>query len=88
MSSLSGLKTQSLLEQIVMELREIKEIVAESSGSTYPTLDIPPYIPSRPTTHRTAYTQQCAKCGLNMSVPLSYTCSDPECPSGLGPTTC
>ena len=31
---------------------------------------------------------KCGKCGLEMSQVMGYVCSDPMCPTGLGPTMC
>ena len=31
---------------------------------------------------------QCTKCGLQLDKVMSYCCSQPDCPTGLGPVMC
>lgn len=38
------------------------------------------------TTH--TYYSECPKCGLKLDKLMSYTCSNPECPTGLSGPTC
>ena len=32
--------------------------------------------------------QHCTKCGMNLDGVMGYVCSDPHCPTGLGPIMC
>ncbi|QGH74806.1 hypothetical protein MAL1_00059 [Bacteriophage DSS3_MAL1] len=88
MPSLSDLKTQSLLEQILEELRAIRKELAETSAA--PSLpNLPPYIPVGPHNPPSEFPpRQCGKCGITLSTVMGYACPDPKCPTGLGPSTC
>ena len=88
MPSLSDHKTQSLLEQILEELRAIRKELAETPA-TPTTSDIPPYIPVGPhNSPSVSPPRQCGKCGISLSGVMGYACADPNCPTGLGPSTC
>jgi len=90
MSSLSNLKTQSLLEAILGELREIRKIVAEPTEPAYTEpFSPPPYIPTSPANPPREWpAQRCIHCGINLSGVMSYSCQHADCPTGLGPTIC
>lgn len=89
MPSLSDLKTQSLLEAILEELREIRKIVSEPRAPSDPEFDIPPYVPVSPYNPPREWPhRQCSKCGLSLEGVMAYSCPNADCPTGLGPTTC
>lgn len=90
MPSLSDLKTQSLLEAILEELREIRKIVSEPPEPVFPdSPDVPPYAPVSPANPPREWpSRQCSRCGIRLDSVMGYVCSDPTCPTGLGPTTC
>ncbi|AWY09149.1 hypothetical protein vBRpoSV10_27 [Ruegeria phage vB_RpoS-V10] len=90
MPSLSDLKTQSLLEAILDELREIRKIVAEPTEPGYPDPYLPPpYIPTSPANPPREWpARNCSRCGIQLSGVMGYACQHADCPTGLGPTIC
>lgn len=103
MSALHDLKTQSLLEAILRELKEVNarlDSLDDMDGSgakptTYipigPSFSIPTYTPASlpPTLTTWAIGKEtCAKCALDLSQTHSVICGHADCPCGLGPTTC
>lgn len=88
MPSLSEMRTHSLLEQILEELRAIRKELAENSAPP-PAPEIPPYVPVGPhNPPREFPPRQCSACGITLSGVMGYSCPDPKCPTGLGPSTC
>ncbi len=49
---------------------------------------VPPFIDPIPFTPIVPHPviSKCGKCGLELSQVMGYVCSEPECPTGLGPT--
>lgn len=87
MPSLSDLKTQSLLEALLEEMRAIRKLLEEGRGGPLPTIpEITPYIPGQPSLFEPE--ESCPVCGIVISKVMSYACQHLECPTGLGPTTC
>ena len=80
MATLAEEKMNSLLEQILQELRRIRK------ATQAPVRDVTPYIPSRPEAPRMS--EQCHRCGISLSGIMAYACPSADCPTGLGPTIC
>ncbi|WNL50635.1 hypothetical protein RPALISO_46 [Ruegeria phage RpAliso] len=72
----------SLLTEIRDELTEIRELLSDEEEAP-----VQPSLPNFPgsilPTPRPF--SQCGRCGLRLEGMMGHVCSDPSCPTGLGP---
>lgn len=84
-------RTEQLLEAILEELKQIKAAIGDDEIIASPALpNIPniPRYPSAPLPMPPVVNDRCPRCGITLSGVMGYVCSDPSCPTGLGPMTC
>lgn len=71
-----------------VKLRNLEKRVAELEAKLA-ALEVSPWQSPFPNMQPfTRATSKCSKCGLDLSSPMGYVCSDPCCPTGLGPIMC
>lgn len=73
-----------LLEQILGELITIRQALI----SDEPAHQTIPVYPGTPLPILQDNSTRCARCGIHLSGSMGYACTDPSCPTGLGPITC
>lgn len=83
-------RTEELLEAILAELKQLNKNLGDGDDEIIASPAIPniPRYPSAPLPMPTALNDRCPRCGITLSGVMGYVCSDPSCPTGLGPMTC
>lgn len=82
----SDVKIRNLEKRIAL-LEERLAILEEKKWDLTPKQS-PWTQPMWPTQPTWSEPNKCQKCGLQMDGVMGYVCSDPLCPSGLGPIIC
>lgn len=66
------------IEDVMTELEELKKRVRELERSNHP-------LPSPFAPGPTFKLNQCSACGISLEGTMGYVCSNPRCPTMLGP---
>lgn len=72
------------LERLLLQVDALNERIGVLERTQLRTVPFGPTIPWQPLPSF----NQCTKCGLKLDTVMGYVCSQPDCPTGLGPIMC